>query len=389
MASTASDDEFDQLPDPFAGVDWNKVPGLSAIIPSQPSAEPRHSASSNSPTSQYSYDEVDAAFLAEIDLVERRLLPPPVAVPGGASSNPADSGRRPETTTPSNTASKLTSRFFHATDGPAEGGASSSQGASGRVRDLRTTRGKELPVPVVRGRPSPPAGELSPKRHKGKQQETSRDILEEIQKHLEDEMVCPICCDIFAHAYLGNPCGHTFCGECGWGWNQKNGKPSCAICRADLSVDAPMIPNFAVDNVVETHVHALQIGGIGGWEKGGPKFAEWQERKARWKADFAKKLARRSAAANISLITVQHALGDDHAGEETESSGSGASGSEEEREAGAMQHEPARRANQPHRHHRRLGGNRNRQHRTNGERHDASRGGSNPRGRRRVRRRRR
>jgi hypothetical protein len=110
----------------------------------------------------------------------------------------------------------------------------------------------------------------------------------------------------------------------------------------------------------------------------------------RWKADFARKMARRSAPVNISHLTVQRALGDNYAEEEAESSGAGssdASESEGEREAGAVQHEQARRVNlTPHRHQRRPGGSsRNRQHRTN----DASRGGSNPRGRRPRRRRRR
>lgn len=146
MASTTSDDEFDRLPDPFAGVDWNDVPGLSSN--SQHRAELRRSTPSLSQTSvsdQYSYDEVDAAFLAEIDQVERRLLPPPVAGPGRAISHTADSERRPETRTPSDTGSKLTSRYFHskyvfqfgliitsytstAGQGPTEEGPSSSQG---------------------------------------------------------------------------------------------------------------------------------------------------------------------------------------------------------------------------------------------------------------------
>lgn len=55
--------------------------------------------------------------------------------------------------------------------------------------------------------------------------------------------------------------------------------PCCAICRASLSVDAPMIPNFAVDNAVEKHVEALGSSGIEGWESAGTKFKEWQARK--------------------------------------------------------------------------------------------------------------
>lgn len=148
MVSTTSDDEYDQLPDPFAGIDWNDVPGLSSITPLQPAVEPRRSTPSHSQTSvsdQYSFDEVDAAFLAEIDQAERRLLPPQVTGPGRTSPHAADRDRRPETPIPSDAASKLTSRFFHskhvfhngwiitsytstAADGSAEGGPSNSQG---------------------------------------------------------------------------------------------------------------------------------------------------------------------------------------------------------------------------------------------------------------------
>src|SRR5258708_36662120 len=76
----------------------------------------------------------------------------------------------------------------------------------------------------------------------------------------------------------------------------------------------------------------------------------------RWKADVAKKSARRSATFNISLFSAFTALGDtsdaDYVEEEAESSGAGssyASESEGEREAGAVQQEPARRVNHPHR----------------------------------------
>jgi hypothetical protein len=56
--------------------------------------------------------------------------------------------------------------------------------------------------------------------------------------------------------------------------------PSCAICRTDLSLDVPMIPNFAVDSAVEKHVEALRTNGVEGWESAGTKFTEWQARKA-------------------------------------------------------------------------------------------------------------
>lgn len=77
-------------------------------------------------------------------------------------------------------------------------------GASGRVRNTNTGtklgEDADLPVPkaevkspkVVHGRPSPSSREPSPKKHKGKQKETSREILEEVLNNLEDEMVCPM-----------------------------------------------------------------------------------------------------------------------------------------------------------------------------------------------------
>lgn len=56
--------------------------------------------------------------------------------------------------------------------------------------------------------------------------------------------------------------------------------PTCAVCRASLSVDAPMIPNFAVDSAIEKHVQALRTSGVEGWESGGTKSTEFQARKA-------------------------------------------------------------------------------------------------------------
>jgi hypothetical protein len=117
---SASEDEFDHFPDPFAaGIDWDSVPGLSAIpFPSHSSlptlgdtpapVEPRPSTplssgeDSTPSLTQYSYDEVDAAFLAEVDKAERRLLQSQVAGPS------ADRGEGA-----SNDGSEIMSRYFH------------------------------------------------------------------------------------------------------------------------------------------------------------------------------------------------------------------------------------------------------------------------------------
>src|SRR5712691_13019123 len=120
-----SEDEYDQLPDPFSGIDWNTVPGLSTIPPlSRPSAstsgsgpalvEPRLSTpsadgrdSSSAPT-QYSFDEWEPSFLDELNKVEQRLLQPQVA--GGLLSK--ENGGEGTSTRP-NSSSALASRYFH------------------------------------------------------------------------------------------------------------------------------------------------------------------------------------------------------------------------------------------------------------------------------------
>lgn len=95
---SASEDEFDYFQDSFAsGIDWDLVPGLSAIpFPSRSSlptsgvtpapelrpSTPLSSGEDSTPSlTQYSYDELDAAFMAEVDKAEQRLLQSQVAGP--------------------------------------------------------------------------------------------------------------------------------------------------------------------------------------------------------------------------------------------------------------------------------------------------------------------
>jgi hypothetical protein len=119
---STSEDEFAYFLDPCAaGIDLDSIPGLSAIPPlSQASTrtlvdtltpEPRPSTplatreDSNPPSSQYSFEEVDAAFLAELDKAEQRLLQSQEAGPS------ADREEGPSTH--SNAGGELSSRYFH------------------------------------------------------------------------------------------------------------------------------------------------------------------------------------------------------------------------------------------------------------------------------------
>jgi hypothetical protein len=124
---SGSDDEFAYFQDPCAaGIDLDSVPGLGAIpLPSRSStqtlddtpspradAEPRPSTPlatrgySNSPSTQYSFEDVDVAFLAELDQVEQRLLQSQ-----GAGPSADDRGEGPSSH--SNPGGELTSRYFH------------------------------------------------------------------------------------------------------------------------------------------------------------------------------------------------------------------------------------------------------------------------------------
>jgi len=136
------------------------------------------------------------------------------------------------------------------------------------------------------------------------------DILPRILSGYEDEITCPICCDFYAFAHISNPCGHSFCGSCGREWHMKN--KSCPVCRTRLEKASPMIPNIAVDNVVEKHIQALILSGDQDWVSGGCKAEEWHKRKQTWR-DGAKEREKPSASRRtrtfhpsaIDLTTIQ------------------------------------------------------------------------------------
>jgi hypothetical protein len=239
-----SDDEFDQLPDPFAGIDWNTIPELSTILPAP---QPSLSHSSGAPTlvearpqastplangcdstpesTQYSFDEWDAAFLTEVNKAEQGLLQPQST--GGQFSR---IDRAEGTSTHSNSGSALTSRYFHgesppvcdhrdtsytltATESHAEQVISSpystrfypsakgfNEGVNSTNSHSEGSEGGPFPTSepgvystnVVHRLSSPPTRESSPKRHKGKQKESPRAMLKEFLNSFEDEIVCPM-----------------------------------------------------------------------------------------------------------------------------------------------------------------------------------------------------
>jgi hypothetical protein len=54
--------------------------------------------------------------------------------------------------------------------------------------------------------------------------------------------------------------------------------PTCAVCRTALSTTKPLLPNYALDAVVQQYVRALAVSGRSEWQEKGDRLAEWKKR---------------------------------------------------------------------------------------------------------------
>ncbi|KAF8971511.1 hypothetical protein BDZ97DRAFT_1247172 [Flammula alnicola] len=332
-----SDNEFDNVPDDFADVqdvDWAQLlagPSTHAsyTLPRETPAAthdpviPPNPPESNDSSSYFSDDDgMDSAFLAELDRVEQRLtqapqvalsnflgggmaaVPRPAAqmaasgssvsdrMPGGDALAPQPQSYQLSEQQRSHYFSNLTTR-----------GSSSPQ----RVEDAKLAEKCSVQcasdVPCKRPCSDDALHLISPKK-KGKMK--TDDHLYQIISGYEDELTCPICCDLFVASHVGNPCGHTFCGECGWKWhfNVENRNKGCPCCRRTLDKTTPIIPNIAMDNVVEKHVRALALSGMQEWEPGGRKYHEWNVRKQAWRDGANQREQRKARHAGKPIISL-------------------------------------------------------------------------------------
>ncbi|KAM4534688.1 E3 ubiquitin-protein ligase TRIM35-like [Fundulus diaphanus] len=68
---------------------------------------------------------------------------------------------------------------------------------------------------------------------------------------LEDELSCPICCEIFKEPVVLK-CSHSFCRAClQQFWNKKKARRECPICRRKCSLTEPTV-SLALKNVADT-----------------------------------------------------------------------------------------------------------------------------------------
>lgn len=68
---------------------------------------------------------------------------------------------------------------------------------------------------------------------------------------LEQELSCPICCEIFKDPVVLK-CSHSFCRAClQQFWNKKKARRECPICRRKCSLTEPTV-SLALKNVADT-----------------------------------------------------------------------------------------------------------------------------------------
>ncbi|KAH9853124.1 hypothetical protein C2E23DRAFT_823357 [Lenzites betulinus] len=108
---------------------------------------------------------------------------------------------------------------------------------------------------------------------------------------MEQELTCPICFELLVAAYSTNPCGHSCCGGCLLQWVKtqiKTGGESltqrlepwkCPVCRCALDKQRPMIPNIGMDSAVRTHISAAADVGKADWQPSADRYQDFVKRK--------------------------------------------------------------------------------------------------------------
>ncbi|XP_034449189.1 E3 ubiquitin-protein ligase TRIM39 [Hippoglossus hippoglossus] len=100
---------------------------------------------------------------------------------------------------------------------------------------------------------------------------------------LEEELSCPICCEIFKEPVVLR-CSHSFCRAClQQFWNKKKARRECPVCRSKCSLTEPTV-SLVLKNVADTFLKEQErktaIGGRGSWAGGtGPEEAGMVEEK--------------------------------------------------------------------------------------------------------------
>ncbi|KAH6917561.1 hypothetical protein BKA70DRAFT_1487521 [Coprinopsis sp. MPI-PUGE-AT-0042] len=278
-----SDDEYDNLFDDFSnisGADWDAIlPARASVLATNQSSGETHAQDQAangaeevprevrpSPSSEsdnyFGDDEVlDSSFLAAVDAIEH------------AATQPAHTGpSRDESQRRASTSSLPPKNDQHQ-----QRGAFSS--------NLKRERSASPFVTSKKGKAKAIEEELY----------SASDT--KLIRKLEEEFQCPVCFDILAASHIANPCGHSFCGSCGWEWIIDQNHSSCPVCRTTIARSNKMVPNVSLDSTIDKYVELLGLAGITEWRKGsGKSYIEWVARKEAWKSEVAKRAKGKTSA---------------------------------------------------------------------------------------------
>ncbi|XP_010872671.4 tripartite motif-containing protein 35 [Esox lucius] len=120
--------------------------------------------------------------------------------------------------------------------------------------------------PRASSQPGKPSFLQSPKAENGLR---PRAVTSHSASVLEDELTCPVCCEIFRYPVVLK-CSHSFCRAClQQFWNQKKARRECPVCRVKCSLAEPTV-SLALKNVSDTFLRKQRIqdesSGAAVWE---------------------------------------------------------------------------------------------------------------------------
>ncbi|KAB5593036.1 hypothetical protein CTheo_3501 [Ceratobasidium theobromae] len=132
----------------------------------------------------------------------------------------------------------------------------------------------------------------------------SRRIRAETWGTMEEELICPICCDVYVAPQITS-CGHSACAPCLKSWLSRN--TSCPICRTYLSAHIKPSNNLLAASMIDRLFSEASKHQLPDWCPGGAKRVDWGKRKQSWDREVAK-AAEAARASRIATRAVSAAM---------------------------------------------------------------------------------
>ncbi|GAW04724.1 ring finger protein 8 [Lentinula edodes] len=293
MATWNSEDEFDQMPDDidFAAIgedQWNAIQIQNSSTSVQSNVHATDISANSQPPISYEGHRIAETQSADITVPQfvqgsSNLYPEPVTETRRAIT--------PSSVYSSDEADELDDAFFQQLDELENQIINGSSATAPAATIMHNVYDTEIDSPPMKRRRLEDCNENSETPLKQSIKKFEGDWAELLDEY-DDELNCPVCCDILVAAHLVNGCGHTLCGSCGYQWIVEKYRNTCPVCRAKCHALTPLIPNITADNFVHKHLRVRARLGDKDWEVGGSKLLEWQGRKDKWKNDCEQRTRR-------------------------------------------------------------------------------------------------